>query len=163
MYYQPGKPVVDYLMKVRFAIVGFKFRRITINKKFQKLIIIIIIVIIISWLMMLICLLFLGKDPAPIDLRGDPLPGSRVAELPVAVIAANRPRYLYRMLRSLLTVRGADPKMVTVYIDGFFDEPAAVSNLFGVKAIQHTPVCSKNCRIGQVRILWIHSYEYLDS
>eukprot|EP00794_Sanderia_malayensis_P017702 gene17702-19471_t len=89
------------------------------------------------------------KNPSPIDLKGEPLPNNRVSELPVAVIAADRPQYLYRMLRGLLTVRGADPKMVTVYIDGFFDEPAAVATLFNVKAVQHTPVCSKNCRIGQ--------------
>ena len=48
---------------------------------------------------------------------------------------------------------GSNPAMVTVYIDGFFEEPAAVSRLFNVKPIHHTPVCSKNCRIGQVYIL----------
>ena len=92
-----------------------------------------------------------GKDPVPIDLKAEPLPGNSVAELPVAIIASNRPLYLYRMLRGLLTVPGADPKMITVYIDGFFEEPAAVCKLFGVKAVHHTPICSKNCRIGQVR------------
>lgn len=91
-----------------------------------------------------------GKDPVPIDLKGEKLPGNRVAELPVAIIASNRPQYLYRMLRGLLTVPGANPEMITVYIDGFFDEPAAVCKLFNVKAVQHTPICSKNCRIGQV-------------
>ena len=34
LYYQPGKPVVDYLIKVRLAIVCF--RRIIINEKFKK-------------------------------------------------------------------------------------------------------------------------------
>lgn len=76
--------------------------------------------------------------------------GSRVSDLPIAVIAANRPHYLFRMLRGLLTTPGVDPKMVTVYIDGFFDEPAAVAELFKVQAVEHTPVCSKNCRISQV-------------
>ena len=33
-YYQPGKPVVDYIIKVRFAMVCF--RRIIIDEKFQK-------------------------------------------------------------------------------------------------------------------------------
>lgn len=92
----------------------------------------------------------LGNNPAPIDLRGLPLLGSRVANLPIAVIAANRPHYLFRMLRGLLTTPGVDPKMVTVYIDGFFDEPSAVAELFQVQAVEHTPVCSKNCRISQV-------------
>lgn len=91
-----------------------------------------------------------GTNPAPIDLRGSPLLGSRVAHLPIAVIAANRPHYLYRMLRGLLTTPGVDPAMVTVYIDGFFDEPSAVAELFKVATVEHTPICSKNCRISQV-------------
>lgn len=94
-----------------------------------------------------------GNHPAPIDLKGPFLPGSRVSSLPIAVIAANRPHYLFRMLRGLLTTPGVDPKMVTVYIDGFFDEPAAIAELFKVPAIEHTPVCSKNCRISQVMYL----------
>lgn len=88
-------------------------------------------------------------NPAPIDLRGSPLLGSRVGSLPIAVIAANRPHYLFRMLRGLLSTPGVDPKMVTVYIDGFFDEPSAVAELFNVGAVEHTPICSKNCRISQ--------------
>lgn len=88
-------------------------------------------------------------NPAPIDLRGSPLLGSRVANLPIAVIAANRPHYLYRMLRGLLTTPGVDPNMVTVYIDGFYDEPSAVAELFQVSVVEHTPICSKNCRISQ--------------
>ena len=92
-----------------------------------------------------------GSDPVPIDLQAEKLPGSKIAELPVAIIASNRPLYLYRMLRGLLSVPGANPKMITVYIDGFFDEPVAVCKLFNIKSVQHTPICSKNCRIGQVR------------
>jgi len=88
-------------------------------------------------------------NPAPINLRGGDLLGSRVSSLPIAVIAANRPHYLYRMLRGLLTTPGVDPKMVTVYIDGFYDEPSAVAELFEVATVEHTPICSKNCRISQ--------------
>lgn len=73
-----------------------------------------------------------------------------MAHLPIAIIAANRPHYLYRMLRGLLTTPGVDPAMVTVYIDGFFDEPSAVAELFKVATVEHTPICSKNCRISQV-------------
>ena len=94
--------------------------------------------------------IFLGTNPASIDLRGVTLLGSRVANLPIAVIAANRPNYLYRMLRRLLTTPGVDPKMVTVFIDGFYDEPAAVAELLKVVIVEHTPICSKNCRISQV-------------
>merc|ERR1719494_85236 len=88
-------------------------------------------------------------NPAPIDLRGPPLPGSRVNHLPIAIIAANRPHYLYRMIRGLLQVPGVEPSMVTVYIDGFYDEPVAVAELFKLSAVEHVPMCSKNCRISQ--------------
>jgi beta-1,2-N-acetylglucosaminyltransferase len=54
----------------------------------------------------------------------------------VAIIASNRPQYLYRMLRSLLGAAGSDPDMITVFIDGFYEEPMAVARLFGLRGIQ---------------------------
>lgn len=54
------------------------------------------------------------------------------------------------MLRSMLSAHGAQPDKVTVFIDGFFDEPLAVAKLLGLRGIQHTPVSSKNARISQV-------------
>ncbi|XP_066918006.1 protein O-linked-mannose beta-1,2-N-acetylglucosaminyltransferase 1-like [Clytia hemisphaerica] len=89
------------------------------------------------------------ENPDPIDLKGALLPGSRVDDLPIAVVAANRPYYLYRMLSRLLKTPGVNPKMVTVYIDGFLDEPKAISELFNVAVVEHSPICSKNCRISQ--------------
>ena len=53
------------------------------------------------------------------------------------------------MLRGLLVTPGVDKSTVTVYIDGFFEEPAAVADLFDVIYVQHTSVCSKNCCISQ--------------
>ncbi|PNF23004.1 hypothetical protein B7P43_G10383 [Cryptotermes secundus] len=43
-----------------------------------------------------------------------------------------------RMLRSLLSVHGANPEMITVFIDGYFEEPLEVTKLFGLRGIQHT-------------------------
>ena len=60
----------------------------------------------------------------------------QVSEVPVAIIASNRPQYLYRMLRSLLSANGANPSMITVFIDGFYAEPLAVAKLFGLRGIQ---------------------------
>ena len=54
------------------------------------------------------------------------------------------------MIRGLLQVPGVEPSMVTVYIDGFYDEPVAVAELFKLSAVEHVPMCSKNCRISQV-------------
>jgi beta-1,2-N-acetylglucosaminyltransferase len=54
-------------------------------------------------------------------------PVAQVADVPVAIIASNRPQYLYRMLRTLLSASGANPDMITVFIDGFYEEPLAVA------------------------------------
>nr|CAD7461647.1 unnamed protein product [Timema tahoe] len=54
-----------------------------------------------------------------------------------------------QMLRSLLSANGANPDMITVYIDGYFEEPLEVTKLFGLRGIQHTPIGLKNARISQ--------------
>lgn len=89
------------------------------------------------------------NDPAPISFAPIKLKKNTVSDVPVAVIASDRPHYLYRMLRTLLSAPGADPKMVTVFIDGYFEEPLAVTKLFGLRGIQHTPLGLKNARISQ--------------
>ncbi|KAM4547769.1 protein O-linked-mannose beta-1,2-N-acetylglucosaminyltransferase 1 [Odontesthes bonariensis] len=89
------------------------------------------------------------KDPAPIEFNPDPLPNSNVFSVPVAVIAGNRPNYLYRMLRSLLSAHGVNPQMITVFIDGYYEEPMDVVELFGLKGVQHTPISIKNARVSQ--------------
>lgn len=90
------------------------------------------------------------EDPAPIsNLSPGPVLNNQVADVPVAIIASNRPQYLYRMLRTLLSADGADPEMITVFIDGFYEEPLAVAKLFGLRGIQHTPLGTRNSRISQ--------------
>ncbi|XP_065826433.1 protein O-linked-mannose beta-1,2-N-acetylglucosaminyltransferase 1-like [Oscarella lobularis] len=89
--------------------------------------------------------------PSPIIVSSDaPLPGNRLHGVPIAIIASNRPFYLYRMLRSLFAARGApDASMVTIFIDGFNEQPAALARLFGVRGVQHMPQSEKNGRIAQ--------------
>lgn len=89
------------------------------------------------------------KDPAPIEFSPDPLKDNHVYNVPVAVIAGNRPNYLYRMLRSLLSAHGVNPQMITVFIDGYYEEPMDVVELFGLKGVQHTPISIKNARVSQ--------------
>ncbi|XP_055986884.1 protein O-linked-mannose beta-1,2-N-acetylglucosaminyltransferase 1 [Sorex fumeus] len=89
------------------------------------------------------------KDPTPIEFSPDPLPNNKVMNVPVAVIAGNRPNYLYRMLRSLLSAQGVSPQMITVFIDGYYEEPMDVVALFGLRGIQHTPISIKNARVSQ--------------
>jgi beta-1,2-N-acetylglucosaminyltransferase len=50
----------------------------------------------------------------------------------------------------MLSAHGAKKGLFTVYIDGFFEEPAAVAKLFDLKVVQHVPISSKNARISQV-------------
>lgn len=39
--------------------------------------------------------------------------------------------------------------MVTVFIDGFFEEPLYVTKLFGIQGVQHMPIGRKNARVSQ--------------
>ncbi|XP_061488845.1 protein O-linked-mannose beta-1,2-N-acetylglucosaminyltransferase 1 [Rhineura floridana] len=89
------------------------------------------------------------KDPTPVEFNPDPLKDNKVFDVPIAVIAGNRPNYLYRMLRSLLSAQGVNPQMITVFIDGYYEEPMDVVELFGLKGIQHTPISIKNARVSQ--------------
>ena len=57
--------------------------------------------------------------------------------------------FMCRALRRLLSVPGSNASMVTVYIDGFFQEPVEVCELFGIRSIQHEPSSQRNGRIAQ--------------
>lgn len=78
-------------------------------------------------------------------------------EIPIAVMASNRPHYLIRMLLGLQKVEGLDPNMVTVFIDGFWKEPESVTKLIGVKVQQHAGVSHVNARIAQVNTMHIEN------
>uniref|UniRef100_A0A6A7G3Y6 Protein O-linked-mannose beta-1,2-N-acetylglucosaminyltransferase 1 n=1 Tax=Hirondellea gigas TaxID=1518452 RepID=A0A6A7G3Y6_9CRUS len=88
-------------------------------------------------------------QPAPLTFTTEPLLNNQVHDVPVSIIASNRPHYLYRSLRSLLASPGVNPDMVTVFIDGYYEEPLAVTKLFGLRGIQHTPLGVRNARISQ--------------
>ena len=72
-----------------------------------------------------------------------------LAHAPVVIMASNRPRYLFRMLRKLLSVPGADRKAMIVFIDGVYNETRAVAELFGLRVIINEIECTKLCRIQQ--------------
>jgi beta-1,2-N-acetylglucosaminyltransferase len=89
------------------------------------------------------------SEPAPLTLATATDLSDPISSVPVAIVASNRPHYLYRMLRSLLSAKGCNPSMITVFIDGYFEEPLEVSKLFGLRGIQHTPIGVGNARISQ--------------
>ena len=66
------------------------------------------------------------KDPTPSQFSPDPPPDNKVLNVPVAVIAGNRPSYLYSMLCSLPSAQGLFFQMITVFTDGYHEEPTAV-------------------------------------
>ena len=87
--------------------------------------------------------------PSPIQFKSSLLFRNRLASIPISIIASNRPHYLYKMLSILLLIPGVHMDMITVYIDGYYDEPAAVADLLDIKFVEHVPVCRKACRIHQ--------------
>ena len=74
---------------------------------------------------------------------------NNVAHFPIVIIATKRPRYLFKMLRKLLSVSGADRRMITVYIDGDYNETKAVAGLFGLNVVVNQIECTGNCRVQQ--------------
>lgn len=40
------------------------------------------------------------------------------------------------MLRGLLSVPGANVSLISVFVDGFFQEPVDVASLFNIQAVQ---------------------------
>ena len=74
--------------------------------------------------------------PLPLPSKAPPLIPNNVANVPITVIASNRPLYLFTMLRRLLSVAGANSSMITVFIDGFFNQPKDVAELFNIRAVQ---------------------------
>lgn len=90
------------------------------------------------------------QGPDSIDIKTPALTPNRVYNLPITVIASNRPPYLYKMLTILLNTPGVNRHMITVYIDGFYDETVAVVDLLRVKYVEHTPQCvDRVCRLNQ--------------
>ncbi|XP_015373420.1 PREDICTED: protein O-linked-mannose beta-1,2-N-acetylglucosaminyltransferase 1-like isoform X2 [Diuraphis noxia] len=77
--------------------------------------------------------------PAPLDFHPLPIPDSNIDRVPVVIVAGNRADYLYRTLKSVLNARGVQRHMVTVHVDGYYDEPVEVARLLGVRAVQHMP------------------------
>ncbi|OQV13331.1 Protein O-linked-mannose beta-1,2-N-acetylglucosaminyltransferase 1 [Hypsibius exemplaris] len=76
--------------------------------------------------------------PAPLQLETtSEFMVDRRINVPVAVIAGNRPYYLNTMLRALLMTSGVDPALITVFTDGLHAEPGHIADLYGLRSIHH--------------------------
>eukprot|EP01137_Pigoraptor_chileana_P027764 Opistho-2@10714 len=74
------------------------------------------------------------------------LDGTR-SEIPVAIIAGNRPQYLRRSIQSVLMAYGADERMVSVHVDGSFPEVTSLVRVMGLRVYESKPRGEKNGRI----------------
>lgn len=63
------------------------------------------------------------------------LPDNSLIDVPVAIVAGNRPRALWRTLRSLLANPGAEVEQVIVYVDGYFKEVDRLCHLLRVRCV----------------------------
>jgi len=70
-------------------------------------------------------------SPAPISFEDDPI--AALDDVPILVMAANRPKYLFRTLFNILNAQGVNRANIVVSIDGFFDESVAVAKLFALR------------------------------
>ncbi len=71
------------------------------------------------------------SSPAPISFEDDPI--AALDDVPILVMAANRPKYLFRTLFNILNAQGVNRANIVVSIDGFFDESVAVAKLFALR------------------------------
>ncbi|XP_063606550.1 protein O-linked-mannose beta-1,2-N-acetylglucosaminyltransferase 1-like [Penaeus indicus] len=71
--------------------------------------------------------------------RPRPPPISMAEEIPVAIVTANKPFHLYRLLKNLGEVAGSGETRVLVVVDGPHLETLHLARLFGVEVAVHTP------------------------
>ncbi|XP_042242218.1 protein O-linked-mannose beta-1,2-N-acetylglucosaminyltransferase 1-like [Homarus americanus] len=68
-------------------------------------------------------------------------------QIPVVVVTAFKPYYLYRLLRQLFTMAGAWQTEVLVVVDGAHQETLALVEVMGVSVVIHRPEGFHNNRI----------------
>lgn len=86
--------------------------------------------------------------PMSIDsVKSSVLHGSKVNDIPIAIMAENKPRHLIRMLIRLLSTPGVNRNIITVFINGLNDAPADLSALFRLNYVKKARLCSGSCGI----------------
>ncbi|XP_071535551.1 protein O-linked-mannose beta-1,2-N-acetylglucosaminyltransferase 1-like [Panulirus ornatus] len=60
-------------------------------------------------------------------------------DIPVVIVTANKPHYLYRILKNFRSVAGAAETKVLVVVDGVQQETLHLARLFQVETVVHTP------------------------
>ncbi|KAG7167842.1 O-linked-mannose beta-1-2-N-acetylglucosaminyltransferase 1-like 19 [Homarus americanus] len=60
-------------------------------------------------------------------------------EIPVVIVTANKPYYLYRILKNLKSLAGSKETRVLVVVDGPHRETLELTNVFQVETVTHIP------------------------
>ncbi|XP_053395814.1 protein O-linked-mannose beta-1,2-N-acetylglucosaminyltransferase 1-like [Mercenaria mercenaria] len=61
-------------------------------------------------------------NPQPLEFPQETLENGQILDVPVTVIASNRPQYLYRTLKTLLQTPGVPADKIIVFIDGIHEK-----------------------------------------
>ena len=69
--------------------------------------------------------------------------------IPVLIIAADRPKYLLRCIYHLLLAHGVNKENIVVSIDGSYSETEAVATLFGIRSFQSKSEGTKSARVSR--------------
>ncbi|XP_047738841.1 protein O-linked-mannose beta-1,2-N-acetylglucosaminyltransferase 1 isoform X2 [Hyalella azteca] len=73
------------------------------------------------------------ENPLPLDFPKQKLANSVIENIPVLIIAGNRPTELYRSIRSLLEQPGGAPEKILVTVEGDYPEVFQLLNLLQIR------------------------------
>ncbi|XP_066958308.1 protein O-linked-mannose beta-1,2-N-acetylglucosaminyltransferase 1-like [Macrobrachium rosenbergii] len=77
------------------------------------------------------------ENPAPLQYRAPLLENSQIEDVPLIIIASNRPSYLYRSLVSVLRQAGGTLNRIHVMVDGHHQEVVDLLQLVQVSYTMH--------------------------
>ncbi|CAL4168059.1 unnamed protein product, partial [Meganyctiphanes norvegica] len=77
------------------------------------------------------------SDPAALNYPSTEVEYSVITEVPLLVIAGNRPAYLYRSLVTVLKQHGSSLERILVVVDGFHQEVRDLMKLLNVTFVEH--------------------------
>ncbi|KII72479.1 Protein O-linked-mannose beta-1,2-N-acetylglucosaminyltransferase 1 [Thelohanellus kitauei] len=83
----------------------------------------------------------------PITFRNESQGFENIKNIPIIIVASNRPYYLMESLKSLLNARGVQKSNIIVDLDENCPESIGLVELFGLKYNIRPAKCSKRCRI----------------
>ncbi|CBY10400.1 unnamed protein product [Oikopleura dioica] len=89
------------------------------------------------------------KNPMAITYENPVAPFHALENIPVLIIAADRPKYLLRCIYHLLLAHGVNKENIVVSIDGSYSETEAVATLFGIRSFQSKSEGTKSARVSR--------------